>query len=624
MRRALALIPLLACFATPTAAQAAVETGTLGVLHKDGFGHGPTEYDYSLKQGNRTIPVLPTQVGSAGQGDRVRITGQEQDGRLVGKVAATDTAASPPAGQRTLGVILVNWAGDTRQPWTPEEVRQAIFTGGGSMNAFYKEESYDKISFDGDVLGWYTINAPSTGCDSQYGNWQNLGFQAAQADGANVYGYDHVMLVFPSTDCSFAGLAMVGGPYSWINGTLGVSVTAHEMGHNLGLHHANAYSCTSGGSPATISDSCVSMEYGDPFDVMGSGGPHHNSGWHLQKLGVLDPSNVETITESGTYTMHSALTQTTEPTTLRIPRTRGSNGSVIDWYYLETRQAGGVFENDYLSSEPALNGVTIRLNDDPSVVTQSRLLKSNPSGSWWRWDAPFLAGSSFSDGNVDIGVTSAGGGQATVAITVPEVQPDTQAPTVPTALHGTARAHGAQLAWTASSDDTGVASYTVSRDGAEIGSSATPAFTDSSAVPGAHAYVVAAEDAAHNRSGLSAPVTITVPTPPASTSGPHGSAPRPHGSRAKPDRRPPHIGIRQKRGRGGRVSIRIRATDTSGLASVELFIGGKRRKAVRLSSSTSAGTLRYVGRIPRGARSAAARATDRSGNRSTVTFRLPR
>jgi hypothetical protein len=41
-------------------------------------------------------------------------------------------------------------------------------------------------------------------------------------------------------------------------------------------------------------------------------------------------------------------------------------------------------------------------------------------------------------------------------------------------------------------------------------------------------------------------------------------------------------------------------------------------------SSGSAAILRYVGRIPRGVRSAVARATDGSGNRSTVTFALPR
>src|SRR4051812_24738018 len=373
MRRALAPPSLLALIALPAghaAAHGTVETGTFGVVHKDGFGRGPTEFDYTLRQGARTVHVLPTQLGSAGQGDRVQVRGREMGGRLVGRVTPTRRSAAAAPRQRSLAVVLLNWTGDQREPWTPDEVRQQIFTGGSSMNAYYKEESYDQISFTGDVLGWYTIDSPSSPCDSQFNDWTNKAFQAANDDGADLYSYDHVMFVFPSSDCNWAGMAMISGPYSWINGTLDTYVTAHEMGHNLGLHHANAYSCTSGGNPVTISGNCVSMEYGDPFDVMGSGGPHHNSGWHLEKLGVLAPSNVKTISESGTYTMRSALTQTSEPTTLRIPRTI-SNGSVFDYYYLEVRKPGGVFENDYFASEPALSGVTIRMNDDPSVITQS-------------------------------------------------------------------------------------------------------------------------------------------------------------------------------------------------------------------------------------------------------------
>jgi hypothetical protein len=82
--------------------------------------------------------------------------------------------------------------------------------------------------------------------------------------------------------------------------------------------------------------------------------------------------------------------------------------------------------------------------------------------------------------------------------------------------------------------------------------------------------------------------------------------------------------ILRKRSRTGRVTIEIRAVDARRVASIELFIGGKRRKAVRSSASGSAAMLRFVGRIPRGVRSATARATDGSGNRSTVTFALPR
>src|SRR4051812_21344300 len=201
MRRALALIPLLVCFAAPAAAHAAVETGTLGVVHKDGFGKGPTEFDYSLKQGHRTLRVLPTQLGKAGGGDRVEVRGQKQAGRIVGKLDATRTAAAATPRQHSLAVVLLNWTGDQREPWTPEEARQAIFTGPSSMNAFYKEESYDQISFTGDVFGWYTIDAPS---DCSYFNyWLSPVFDAASAGGVDLNGYEHVMFVFPPNNCNW-------------------------------------------------------------------------------------------------------------------------------------------------------------------------------------------------------------------------------------------------------------------------------------------------------------------------------------------------------------------------------------------------------------------------------------
>ena len=174
MRPVLALIALLACIALPAAPAAAhgtVETGTFGMVHKDGFGLGPTEFDYTLMQGGRTLDVLPTQLGSADHGDRVQVRGQEEDGRLVGKVTATDSGSDAGPGERALAVVLINWTGDQREPWTPTEVRQQIFDGSGSMNAFYKEETHDQISFTGDVLGWYTIDSPSTGCDMYYNDW---------------------------------------------------------------------------------------------------------------------------------------------------------------------------------------------------------------------------------------------------------------------------------------------------------------------------------------------------------------------------------------------------------------------------------------------------------------------
>ena len=632
VRRLLGLLCLLAACALPAPALAdhPVEEGTLGAVHKDGFGQGPTSFDYTLDQGGRTLDLLPTRLGTAEHGDRVTVAGAEDDGTVAGEVTSRSLEAAPPHGAHTLAVVLVNFTGDQRQPWTPEQVRQSIFTGAQSMNAWFKEDTYDKLWFtgdqrsDGDVFGWYTVDAPSTGCNQNYGTWASKAAQQAQAAGVGLSAYDHVMYVWPSSDCGWAGMAQVGGRLSWINGTMSTRVTAHEMGHNLGLHHAGGYRCSSGGSAATLGDSCQLDEYNDPFDVMGSAA-RRNHGWHLQRLGVLAPGNVKTITESGTYTMRAALNPTTEPTTLRIPRRRSSTGRVLDYYYLETRKSGGIFDN-FLSSDFAVNGVTIRLNDDPSVTTQSRLLDSRPASATFS-DAPFSPGMSFSDGEISVGVTAAADGQATVAVTLPGAAPDTQAPTVPAGLGATPTSSGANLTWSASTDDRGVSGYVVYRDGVQIGSAPGTAYADSTAAPGAHAYAVAAQDAAGNRSGLSAPLVVQVPQPPPPPSPPTtdtgdgstGGPGPPRGEKPpRSDRKPPRVRVKRKRRRRGRLAISVRAADAGGVTAVELFIDGRRRKATRGSS------LSYTWRGRRGRHRAVARATDSSGNRSTTPFRLSR
>ncbi len=435
------------------------------------------------------------------------IAPQTQD-LVVGKAASAPAAIA--AGPRKVAVLLVSFASDSGEPWSTASARSEVFTAANSVNAFYEEESYGGISLtgklraDGDVFGTFKIDAPTGGC--AYNEWAKKANEAANQAGVELAGYQHIIYMIPfQSSCSWIGLAGVStngaASGAMINGNSGVGVVIHELGHTLGLFHAGSWSCTSGGVRVQISDNCSISEYGDPFDTMGNtSAPRHNSGWNLVKLGILGPENIETVAASGTYSMRSALHQTTEPTIVRIPRERESDGTVTSWYYLEIRQQGGVFEN---VADASTTGVSIRVAPSGSSA-ETLLLDANPATATFQ-DAPLAVGQTFDGGPVRIKTLAAGEGAATVSVEL-----DEEPPTAPTGLVATGGVERAQLQWGASSDDFGVERYVVFRDGSEIGTTTSTGFVDSPVAVGDHEYVVYAEDASGNRSPASGPATATV------------------------------------------------------------------------------------------------------------------
>ena len=112
--------------------------------------------------------------------------------------------------------------------------------------------------------------------------------------------YDFHLLGFSTIGYGWAGLGFVGAPGSWINGYFDLRVTSHEVGHNLGLLHANYWDTTDG----TPIGTGAPEEYGDVFDAMGGGGGskayHFNTNYKNQ-LDWLPDSGVQNVTVSGTY-----------------------------------------------------------------------------------------------------------------------------------------------------------------------------------------------------------------------------------------------------------------------------------------------------------------------------------
>ncbi|HVT72266.1 MAG TPA: Calx-beta domain-containing protein [Lacunisphaera sp.] len=152
---------------------------------------------------------------------------------------------------------------------------------------------------------------------------------AALAAGYDEANYDRVGVVFSaltslsSSLINYGGLGEVIGKDFWVNGEFDLRVVAHEVGHNYGLNHANLWQ-VSDGNP--ISSGGTSVEYGDVFDVMGSGSTseHEFTHWNKSILQWIPDAAVTLAAASGTYRIYrfdgGVATNLSNPRALKIVR----------------------------------------------------------------------------------------------------------------------------------------------------------------------------------------------------------------------------------------------------------------------------------------------------------------
>jgi fibronectin type 3 domain-containing protein len=97
---------------------------------------------------------------------------------------------------------------------------------------------------------------------------------------------------------------------------------------------------------------------------------------------------------------------------------------------------------------------------------------------------------------------------------------DTTPPSTPTGLTGAAAGStGANLSWSASTDNVGVTAYVLLRNGVQVGTPSATSFADTGlSAATTYSYTVAARDAAGNISANSASVSVTTPPPQPSNS----------------------------------------------------------------------------------------------------------
>ena len=526
-------------------------TGTVGLAHYDVRSGAPSERFWAVDTGTRFFRLRPRGVDlTAVSGRRVRISGDLRDGRLTvgpgGVAAAGERArrAAATAGRSTAVVILrfPDAPDDPSYAPTRSAARDAVFGADPySVRAYYATQTYGQVKLagkvhpaDGDVFGPYDIPNPSHDPSCQFTQWSYDAQKAVQAHAhVDLNTYQTVIYLFTTTRCSFAGLGGIGSQ-TWINGLNRYTIN-HEIGHTFGNPHASTLRCHSGAATVPLSATCDPyLEYGDPFDPMGSGGTymlsqggyeavaHEMEPWRKLHIGAMKLADAPFANTPGKYHL-APLERSKGVRMLRLPDGRG-DGKVFD---LSFRRPIGVFDSAYLDPDAgnpkAVNGVLVNWERKQLGGENSMLLDMTPATSGGGFDpfthqlltgfedAPLAAGRSFHDARTGLTLTvnSVGDLGANLTVAYSRGAVDVATPTRPGRPLASVAGGKVTLTWAPSVDAYGVKRYVVRR-----GTKALPSVTAAKAVdkpsPGTYTYTVRVVDAAGNVSPPSPPRTVTV------------------------------------------------------------------------------------------------------------------
>ncbi len=365
--------------------------------------------------------------------------GTDADGVFRQKSAYTE-------GLKRLLMIRVDFSDLAGAPFS-DATGTNMLTG---IAAFYLEQSFGKTTFrplGGGSSMTATLRMPKTAAvygASDPSILRTDARNAARAAGFNPTAFDFDLICVGAVPgYNWAGLGYVGAPGAWIRASFDAAggVASHELGHNFGLNHANAWD--TGGQ--SILGAGSNVEYGDSFDTMGNAtaGKRHFNTRYKNHLDWLPTTQVKIVTASGLYRVFAHdVTNAATPRAVRIARNTQTN------YWLEFRQK--------FTDRPALmDGIGLRWAR--SGNQQSLLLDVTPGSPDGKNDSALLIGRTFSDRAAGIHITPVAKGG-----TVPESLDlqvnlgkftNNQLPTVTLTASAASAFAGAPVTFTATASD---------------------------------------------------------------------------------------------------------------------------------------------------------------------------
>ena len=300
-------------------------------------------------------------------------------------------------GNKSLLYMRVNFPDDLTEPISMSDAYSVM----DGVNTYYTENSYNLVSFVSTVTPLVTL--PQTKAYYASNDPYNLladARAAAKAAGYDTANYDRDVVALTSVPgFSWGGLGYVGGKGVWVQ-SYGVGVTAHELGHNFGLLHANFWNTLTNASGIGPG---ANLEYGNIYDTMGSGGVAQFNSCHKKALDWLTADAVQSITTNGVYRIYPfdvpASQRVDGRTYAGVVRKDG-----LRYYWMEFRQ-------QYTANPWLENGVLLEWSPWPNSNGGAQMVDTtpgspNPNDNSSREDAAVVVGRTFNDNAAGVHITT--------------------------------------------------------------------------------------------------------------------------------------------------------------------------------------------------------------------------